>query len=155
MWDLSFQQVSSHSRKRTYKSLLNNDTELTEIRQHPVKLQNGVKFIWHDGAYASWTYWHNAEPLAQGEIKTKSDNQVDVQVCVKGSERRNHKRCLVCGRVVCSQCLPRAGGQILERRKAPPGAVSPLWAFIPKQCEKLGEVRKDGLWGFLPACGIW
>lgn len=57
--------------------------------------------------------------------------------------------------VVCSQCLLKAAGQILERRKAPPGAVSLPCVFTPKQDEMLEEVRKDGLCGFVPACVIW
>lgn len=87
------------------------------------------------------------------ESKSKRNNKEDV--CVNGVDLKNDERCLVCCRFVCFQCLLRAAGQILERRNAPPGAVSLPPAFTPEQDEKLVEVRKDGHSGFLPACVIW
>lgn len=58
------------------------------------------------------------------------------------------------GLFVCFQYLLRAAGQVLEGGKARLGAVLLPCAFIPKQNERLVEVRKDGLSGFLPACVI-
>lgn len=65
-----------------------------------------------------------------GRRESKGMRNNKVNVCVKGLERKNHKRCLVCCRFVCSLCLLRAAGQILERGKAPPGAVSLPCSFL-------------------------
>ena len=86
--------------------------------------------------------------MEKGKVGARN-NQTDL--CVRGMERMNHKRCLVCCRFVCSRCLTRAAGLILERRKALSGAVSLLCVFIPKQGEREVEVGKDDL---LPACMI-